>query len=401
MKNRNGEQNQIRCAFFFHDTDYYSGGTRSLLDIIDTYMQDKNVQVIAVVPSDKGSAVEYLKLHNIKIIYSHYYQIRYDLDESRSKFLFKLIERMFRLVISKMWVMLKTVPKLKENNINVIYSNTSFILAGYWCSKSLNIPIVSHFREFGEEDHRIGIWFGRKKFYDIVNQYDKIICISDALKNKYQRFIDEEKISVIYDDVSEKYLNWNDKKFSLNENFDRKFNILIAGNLIPGKGQLKVLHQIVKLLKKYNQIMVYLAGNPSDEKYVKEIIDFIEESEISEQVKLLGLVENMNELRKEMHMGIVFSDMEAFGRVTIEGLLSGMLMVASDVGGSVELIEDGVNGFLAKKDGSNLEDIVNNIYVNYEKLEDVRKNGYKFAQKFTQGNCAKQLLKEIATLVRD
>lgn len=388
---------RIRCAFFFHDTDYFSGGSRSLLDIIDTYIAQDNIAVVAVFPSDKGSAIEYLRKKNIDIVCSHYYQIRYELSESKIEYIKKLPMRILRLFGSKIWVMLKTIPELKEKNIDIIYSNTSFILSGYWSSKSLQVPLIAHFREFGEEDHKIGVWIGRNSFYRIANQYDRIICISNSLKEKYQKRISEDKIRVIYDDVSKEYVNWSEEE--IKPEIDKNFNILLAGNLTPGKGQKTVLSCLANYIQNNKKITVYIAGNPSDSVYVNEIKELIDEHHIKGQIKFLGLVKDMNTLRKKMHVGIVLSDMEAFGRVTIEGMLSGMIMIAARTGGSVELIEDRVNGFLVEKDGKELESIISYIHDNYGSLRTMQKQAFNFAKEFTESKCSKTVLENIEELI--
>lgn len=388
---------RIRCAFFFHDTDFYSGGSRSLLDIIDDYIEQNNITVVAVFPSDKGSAIDYLRKRKVKIVCSHYYQIRYELNETREDFLKKLPKRIVRLIGSRLWVDIKTSQELKNCNINVIYSNTSFILAGYWAARKLHVPIIAHFREFGEEDHKIGVWIGRNNFYKIANKFDRIICISQSLKDKYKANIDERGIQVIYDDVSKDYINWteNDEKPEIKDSF----NILLAGNLTPGKGQLVVLTRLAEFIKRNKNVTVYIAGNPSDTDYVNKMKSLITDTNISNQVKFLGLVKNMNLLRTKMHVGIVLSDMEAFGRVTIEGMLSGMIMIASKTGGSVELIENKVNGFLVDRDGKELERVVSYIQDNYNCLKEMQKKAYEFATGFTKSKCSRNLYENIEELV--
>lgn len=389
---------RIRCAFFFHDTDFYSGGSRSLLDIIDTYIEQNNITVVAVFPSDKGSAIDYLRKRKVEIVCSHYYQIRYELNETKIDFLKKLPKRVVRLIGSRLWVDIKTSSELKKHNINVIYSNTSFILAGYWAARQLHVPIIAHFREFGEEDHKIGVWIGRKNFYKIANGFERVICISQSLKNKYKENIDERHIRVIYDDVSKDYVNWKetDEKPEIKDSF----NILLAGNLTPGKGQLVVLTRLGEFIKRNGNVTVYIAGNPSDTDYVNKMKSLISDMDISNQVKFLGLVKNMNSLRKNMHVGIVLSDMEAFGRVTIEGMLSGMIMIASKTGGSVELIENKVNGFLVEPDGKELERIISYVQDNYNCLKEMQRKAYEFAIGFTRSKCSKALYENIEELVK-
>lgn len=373
----------FKCAFFFHDTDYYSGGTRSLLDIIDFYSEKSIMGVVAVFPSGSGSAIDYLKNKGIPTVTSHYYQIRAEIDESKLRKLLLFPKRIYRLLLSRIWMQIVTIPQLKKSHINVVYSNTSFIIAGLWAGKEMGIPVVAHFREFGEEDHKIGIWFGRKRFYKLALRYKKIICISEALKSKFESFLPSKKLIVIHDDVSSKYINQD----ALNKELNGQLNILIAGNLIPGKGQLTVIKSLVSLLKQ-RDVNLYIAGNPSDTGYVNEIKKYISENNIAENVKMLGLVKDMNELRIKMDVGIVLSKKEAFGRVTIEGMLSGLIMIASNEGGSPELIQNGVTGFLVKQNGEGLEKCIKEIMKNTDTIKNIRRNAFEYAKHYTEGHCA-------------
>lgn len=373
----------FKCAFFFHDTDYFSGGTRSLLDIIDFYTERSIMGVIAVFPSDSGSAIDYLKHKGIPTVTSHYYQIRAGIDESVLRKLLLFPKRIFQLLLSRIWMQIVTIPQLKKTHVNVVYSNTSFIIAGLWAGKEMGVPVVAHFREFGEEDHKISVWFGRKSFYKMALRYKKIICISEALKRKYESFLPSKKLIVIHDDVSSKYINQD----ALNRKITGQLNILIAGNLTPGKGQLTAIRSLTNLLKQ-RDVILYIAGNPSDIEYVNEIKKYISENHIAKNVKMLGLVKDMNELRKEMDVGIVLSEKEAFGRVTIEGMLSGLIMIASNEGGSPELIQDGVTGFLVEQNGAGLETCIKDIMKNTEMVESIRRNAFKYAKRYTEGHCA-------------
>lgn len=377
---------RIKCAFFFHDTDYYSGGSRSLLDLIDTYIEKDIMDVVAVFPASKGSAIDYLKKRNVSVVCSHYYQIRYDLTESKFEFSNNFPERMLRMIFSRLYIRFDTVPQLRKRKVNVVYSNTSFILSGYWAAKILKVPVIAHFREFGEEDHHIGVWFGRNLFYRYTNQFDKIVCISQALKKKYEEKIDRGRICVIYDDVSRNYINWNEKMLHTDQ-----INILLAGNLTSGKGQLTVVKKLSALLKRKNNIDIFIAGNPSSQDYVEQIKKCINENGLTERVHFLGLVKDMNELRKKMHIGIVLSEMEAFGRVTIEGMLSGMIMITSNTAASAELIQDYKTGFLIPSDGTGLDCLVEKIAGSYDDFMTIRKQGFQFALSFTEGHCAEEI----------
>lgn len=96
---------------------------------------------------------------------------------------------------------------------------------------------------------------------------------------------------------------------------------------------------------------------------------YIAKEDLSKQVIYLGLVKDMNKLREKMNVGIVASEMEGFGRVTIDGMLSGMIMIGRNIGGTGELIQDNINGIIVSNTLNDLSEKVDYVYQNYSKLE--------------------------------
>ena len=88
-------------------------------------------------------------------------------------------------------------------------------------------------------------------------------------------------------------------------------------------------------------------------------------------IEMAGYIADMNTLRRKVHVEIVPSVMEAFGRVTVEAMLSGNPVLASDSGANPELIEEGKNGWLFKE--GNVEDLA-------KKMKDILENQKKISQ---------------------
>lgn len=378
-----------KVAFLFHDTDYYSGGTRSLLDLIDTFKARNNMIIYAVMPGTNGSAIEYLKQQDINIIDGEYYQIGYKKDEGILKYLYHFPNRAKNNILNVINAK-KLANKLQQNNIEVVYSNTGFIITGALLKKQLpEIKHVWHIREFGEEDHHFGIFFGRKIFFYMLNKYtDYVILISKALEQKFGAYIHIPNSIVQYDDVSIKYY----QPLSMTYEPKQKMKILMAGLICEGKGQLQAVKALGKLKEWGIPAELSFAGGFVDNKYKKILENEIQRKDLTEQVHFLGIVKEMNDLRKEMVFGIIASESEAFGRVTIEGMLSGMLMIGADAGGTSELIQNDVTGFLYPKgDYLKLAEILKEIYCNPEKIHEIRHRAQNYALTYTQGNCADKI----------
>lgn len=116
-----------------------------MLDVIEKLKDSYNIYIIEAFPNSSGTAIDYMRSLGVDVLCSHYYQIRYDLNENKFEFLKKTPERIISLVFSYFFVNFNTVSKLKKMKIDCVYSNASMILAGVWIKRRLKIPHIWHF----------------------------------------------------------------------------------------------------------------------------------------------------------------------------------------------------------------------------------------------------------------
>ena len=123
----------------------------------------------------------------------------------------------------------------------------------------------------------------------------------------------------------------------------------MTGRLVPEKGQHIAIEALKRLKKrgKLGNISLSFAGSLpeyANDAYLKQLKS--EARELGDAVRFLGEIRNMEQLRAEMDAELVCSIGEAFGRVTIEAMRQGLLVIGSDGGATPELIEDGKTGLL-------------------------------------------------------
>lgn len=388
-------EKKIKVIFLLHDSVLNGGATRSMLDVIIKLKIMNLIEPIIIYPDKDESMLELLNKYKIK-----YYHVKYStwFYSQNMKFVNKIIfilKSLIKHVISYInYFKIKKI--IKENNVDVIYTNTMTVYIGCYINKKMKIPHVWHIREFGEEDHGITHIFGKQKFCELLNNYcDKLIFISNALKNKYSDQIkDRSKINVIYDDIS---TDFDNPKVTFNLEMKNQLNIAMIGSISEGKGQLETL-KAIKILKNEN-IKLYIAGEIRKDKYNVKLKKYIIDNELENKVVFTGYIQDINNFRKKMDIGIVASKSEAFGRTTIEGMLSQMLIIASKAGSNIELIKDGINGFLYELNNEQeLANIILNMYNNREEMRKISINGYEYANNFTLGIAADKIYKIVKEL---
>lgn len=379
----NVKMNRKKIVLFFHDAGL-SGGTLALLDLIEKWYREESYDFICIIPKHNIKLEDCLKKYNCEIVIFRFWQAVWDKNGSILKktiLLFKLL-----LGCLNTWIYAK---KIKEKDIYLVYSNTSSIYNGVIFSKILKVPHIWHIREFVAEEHGVYPLLGENRHYNIIDKYgDNLIFISNSLAQEYTKYIKTKNIRIIYDDISPKYkleetLDWE----------ERKKNILVVGNISKGKGQELVIKAMSKIVEKKYMVKLYFAGRPTDKEYYEKINKLIEEMKLENNVVFLGQIEDLNIVRKKMGIGIVPSYKEAFGRVTIEGMLAGMIMIGANDSGTRELIKDGQTGYLFEFNNLNeISNIVLKILEDEKNSKKIIENSQFFAQKFIRGNCAKEIL---------
>lgn len=327
-----------KILFIFHQRNLIGGASKSLLSILEYLKREKEYEIIVLVPGE-GEVTEELKRKNIKYVQSSYFNSM--VVKNYKGFIKKIQAIIFNKILFK-----KIYNIVKELEIDLIYTNTSVIDVGYYLSEKLNKKHIIHIREFGEEDHclkHIKSIKTREKWY---NNYNNIfIVISKELKKKYSSIVSEERLKLIYNGIED---NFFEKRYIKDEN--KKIRLVLIGSVQKGKNQLEILRAAKKLKEKkiFNFKIDFIGeGNLI---YKKELEDYIKKNQLELNVEFLGNKnsEEIRQLLKSYDIGLTLSLKEAFGRVTIEYMLAGLPVIATDTGANPELIENGKSGYLYK-----------------------------------------------------
>ena len=261
----------------------------------------------------------------------------------------------FRLLhwLQKLSVM-RISQYVRKHQVNIIHSNSSAIDIGAQVAERTGCKHVWHFREYGEADYCLEYIYGRAKSIDYVMEHsDMVIFISNALREHYKQFAQNEKVRIIYNGIySEKKKKIENDQLG-KEKENHTFTFLVTGNIIQGKNQKLVAEAVDILVNQMkvekNKFQVYFAGAATalaeSKKYRDEIRAYIDERRL-DNIIFTGYVDNMDNLRKLADAEIVPSKSEAYGRVTLEAMISHNLVIASNSGANPELIGEDERGLL-------------------------------------------------------
>ncbi len=326
----------MKKIVFLHSSSELYGSDRSLLNLIK-YMDKSKYSIFVILPCD-GPLVEELKNIGVNVVIKEIAVLR------RKDLAFfnmcKYIKNFFKSVL-----FLKKF--FKENNIDIVYTNTSVIFVGGVAAKLTRKKSIWHVREI------ISNKFERMIVGKMVNIFsDIIIANSKATGEAITK--NKNKLRVVYNAIEVK------DDFCIKDKKTDNIVIGMAGRINRWKGQGLFVDMAEKVLKEEKQVKFLIAGEvyQGEDALRVNLKNKIKEKNLSEKVILLGLVNNMNEFYKGLDIFVLPSiKPEPFGLVVIEAMSHKLPVVATNHGGPVEIIDNEVDGFL----------------VNYENAEEMSK----------------------------
>lgn len=389
-------KNKPKLLFVFHGSELNNGGTRSLMEIVDYLIDSEDYDIRAIFPS-RGTAAEHLYEKGItKVQYYKYGGLMQDLNQSICKRIIKfplLLLRHITIICNAY----RAYKANKDENLDIVYNNTSSILFGGYLGTFLKCKTAWHIREYRVKDHRISFYLGESYLKRFINRHsDCVFFVSKGTMKEVVDVIDEKKCVVTYNSYPKSFIK---HKVKIRDN--GTYSILIAGDIKPSKGQM-VCVEAIGTISKLHGVKLYIAGKVSNREYYNDILKYIEDNELNSEVTLLGQVSDMLSLRENMDIGIVASDCEAFGRTTIEGMLCELAMIGRNTGGTPEQITDGITGLLYDGTAQNLAEKISELIDNPILMRTLALAGCtESITKYTDNNAARIVKASLDNIIQN
>lgn len=187
-----------------------------------------------------------------------------------------------------------------------------------------------------------GIYKNRQEEIIAYSKYNKVICVSNSVKNVMEKEYGLKNVETIYNPIDTK-----DIITRSNSNNDitisDSFNITSIGRLVYEKGYDLLIPIISKLVKEGINVHLYILGTGSE----KERIESIIASEgIKHNIHLLGFQENPYSIMKNMDLFVCSSRSEGYSLVIAEALTLGLPVISMNCSGPNELLDNNKYGTL-------------------------------------------------------
>ena len=370
------------------DTYEIGGAFLSFISLLDDILQKHDDIVPIVLSSKHGKNNEFADksgVENYSIGHKAYYM------NNGSTLPRKIIRFVLRPALKARYELanrraIKRAENLIDfNTVDLIHSNSNRNDIGAILAKKHGIPHIWHLREFGEECFTL-----RSDYINFMNNHaDCFVAISHAVADRWiEKGLDPKKIVVVYNGV--KCVSGTIQKWD-----DRLVKGVITGFVSPFKGQydlIKSLNLIKNDIRHRFQLDIY--GNVAIE-YLIRLKLYVAIHKMGDIVRFKGYVSAVESLYSKYDIGFMCSKAEGFGRVTVEYMMGGLCVIASDTGAYQELIENGVNGHIYRyKDNRDLAEKIKEVIANPDKALLCAQKGIADAQsKYTKEINADNLCK--------
>ena len=202
-----------------------------------------------------------------------------------------------------------------------------------------------------------------------------MIAISNSIYNKYIDIIDDEKLVCIYNGIDAKTFYKPNKKILQN----KKVILIMVGGFEFYKGQIEFAQGCVKAYEKgyYNFEVWFIGMGRHDVK--DKVKNIFKKAGMEHIVKYLGYKYDVENYYKQSDISFTCAKSEAFGRTTVEAMLSGNLVIGANTAGTKELIENNETGLLYEQGNSDdLSEKIIYAITNPKKSEKIAEKGRKY-----------------------
>lgn len=284
---------------------------------------------------------------------------------------------------------IRTIRKLiRDNGVEIVHCNTTYTYVGSVAGQRENVPVIWHLRENLKEQGMRFINYNR--CIKAINQSRKIIVISKYLE-KCLSGLNRAAVRVVYNGID------IEKFYVRKEILIDKDHVIISliGAVTAHKGQ-EILIQAAYILKKrgFNNFVIRIIGKANQD-YLVYLRNLIKKYNLENEVIFWGRQNNIEQFYRESDIVVVCSVAEPFGRVTVEGQVSGCLVIGANSGATPELIQDRITGMLYEQDNS--EDLANCIMEAMENVDmsrNIARQGQEYAHSvYSKENNSNEIIK--------
>ncbi|MCX5710086.1 MAG: GT4 family glycosyltransferase PelF [Candidatus Omnitrophica bacterium] len=273
-----------------------------------------------------------------------------------------------------LWVMFKMIPALadiiKKEKIDIVHarSRVPAWIAYFACRRTKAVFITTCHG-----------YYKKHLFSYVMGWSKRVIALSNIIaRHMIEDFdVPVERVRIIARSVDASRFSYQNP----DEKRKEEFNIGIIGRITPLKGHLHFIKAMAKVSRSIPRLKIWIVGDAPAQKqaYKEQVQVLVRRLGLWHCTEFLGVQRNIPEIMSQLDLVVLATTThEAFGRVIIEAQAAGVPVVATEVGGVVDIIENNVNGLLVPaQDSSAMAEAVLRIFKDKALARTLAENAYK------------------------
>ncbi len=291
----------------------------------------------------------------------------------------------------------KLADFIKKRGINIVHARSR---APAWSAYIAAKKTGAHYITTFHGTYGLGP-LGIKKIYNrIMTIGEKVIVISSHIKRHVIENYHTPEAKLVFIHRCVDINKFDDEKVTIErlhnifEQYDLpkdKKIILLIGRLTHWKGQELLIEALAKLKNRQDFHCVFTGDDQGRKQYTEKLLAQIKQYNMSERYTFIRHTDDVPALMKACDIVVSASlEPEAFGRIAAEGEAMGKIVIASNIGGSLDNLKDGVTGrhFIS----GNADDLSQKIAWALDLSESERKKMSQNAKNFIKENFTKEIM---------
>ena len=238
----------------------------------------------------------------------------------------------------------------RARGVAMVYVNTIVTVSGAIGGRLAGVPVLWHVREILAMPRPIR-WVLHKT---LTLCADRIVCISEAVRDSLLKEAPQlaRKSVVVYNAVSAAGSNGKTKDVPLREELGVPSGaplVGMVGRITHWKGQ-EILAEAAGLVtRSYPDVHFVAVGSyfADESHYLHKLQSLIGSLGLKGKFHIADYRSNVTDVYRALDIFVLPSRKpEPFGRVTVEAMMQGRAVIATNHGGTCELIQQGVTGML-------------------------------------------------------
>lgn len=261
------------------------------------------------------------------------------------------------------WSVLCLARLCRRWHVNLVHANHEFANRHAWLAARIaGVPQICHVRNIQTTASFRGCWLALAPV---------LIANSKATERSYIAQIrTSQRSRVIYNGVDLSVLDGGRTKKETFGFGKDQFVIAQVGRLAPEKGVHIFVEAMASVATRYPHARAIVVGDAAvygSESYANEVKRSVSRLGLTEKVVFTGFVDDIRSVYGAIDLLVQPSTCEPFGRTLVEAMAMKVPVIATNCGGAVEVVEDGVTGLLVPPgEASSLAEVIVKIIENRE-----------------------------------